>query len=101
MKVQFVGVVVVLLWSACATGNRYAYAEMEACPASMSEGEHESGVVRCRAMCSSYARDFAEYDDHCNCRCAPGANGGGYRPSSPKAKTFTEGQTMWSPPSSR
>jgi hypothetical protein len=69
-----------LTTAACATtSNPYSYEEMSSCPPSMDAEEHQSGVVRCRAMCSSYAREFAEYDHECKCRCAPAA-GGGYRP---------------------
>jgi hypothetical protein len=78
--------VVALLAVSCATTNPYAYDEADACPPNMSEEQHESGVVRCRAMCSSYAREFAEFDAECKCRCAP-ATGGGYRPQVRKAPT--------------
>ena len=62
-----------LLALSCATvkQNPYAYEEMDSCPASMDEQQHLSGVVRCRAMCSSYGRDFAEYGGDCRCYCAP------------------------------
>lgn len=68
-----------LVLSACAT-NRFAYNEAESCPGpQMSKDQMDSGAVRCRAMCSSYARDFASYDTDCRCRCAPAH--GGYRPT--------------------
>jgi hypothetical protein len=82
-----------LLLLSCAPTNRYAYAEMDACPAPMSEEQHESGVVRCRAMCSSYARDFGEFDSDCKCRCGP-SGGGQYQ--KPSQKTW--GQTVYTPP---
>jgi hypothetical protein len=38
----------------------------------MTAEEHASGVVRCRAMCSSYARDFDNYSAAtCKCFCKP------------------------------
>lgn len=70
--------VLVGLLLGCATVG-HGYAEMDQCPALMTEEQRESGIVRCRSMCSSYARDFAEFDAECKCRCAP-ATGGGYRP---------------------
>lgn len=77
----------VLLSLSCATtSNPYSYEEMAQCPPSMDEEQHESGVVRCRAMCSSYAREFAEFDHECKCRCAPPA-GGGYRPQAKHGPT--------------
>ncbi len=86
---------------ACATvkQNPYAYQELDSCPASMSEEQHYSGVVRCRAMCSSYARDFAEFTADCRCWCAPSSPGGRYqakpkRPPQPPAETQT---SVWSP----
>jgi hypothetical protein len=68
----------------CATTSSTGYAEAESCPAAMSEEQRDSGRVRCTAMCSSYARDFASFDDDCKCRCAP-AVGGGYRPKTQKS----------------
>lgn len=66
----------VLMTLSCATSSRYGYSELADCPARMDEEQHMSGVVRCRAMCSSYARDFAEYGADCKCRCvAPGNSG--------------------------
>lgn len=72
--------VLVGLLMACATvpANRYQYQEMQACPAVMDDEMRESGAVRCRALCSSYAKDFASYDDDCKCRCKGGpSNHGG------------------------
>lgn len=70
----------------CATApTPYGYEEMSSCPAAMDAEQKESGVVRCRAMCSSYARDFATYDDDCKCRCAPQFQGG-YRPQQKQQK---------------
>ena len=69
----------------CATTGAYRYEESESCPANMDEKGHASGAVRCAAMCSSYARNFAEYTDDCKCFCAP-ASGSGYRPQQAPAK---------------
>lgn len=62
---------VLILVAGCATTSKYSYEELESCPTFMNEQQHLSGVVRCRALCSSYARDFAEYGDDCRCWCAP------------------------------
>jgi hypothetical protein len=93
MKLQFVAL---LLMVSCARVNKYAYEELDGCPAPMSEEQHESGVVRCRALCSSYARDFAEFDADCKCRCAP-SGGGGYRAKPRLPQPSAEGQTSWNP----
>lgn len=96
MKSLLAGVVLLV---SCASPARYAYQETEMCPAVMSEQEHNSGVVRCRAMCSSYARDFAEFGSDCRCRCAP-AGGGGYlvkppQPRQEQRKSWSE--TLYTP----
>jgi len=79
-----------LLLAACATVTSSSYEEMTQCPAAMTEEQHASGVVRCTAMCSSYARDFAEYDStDCKCRCMP-AYGGGYKPQPQKKSPVTD-----------
>jgi hypothetical protein len=93
---------VVLLSVGCATtSNPYAYNEMESCPSAMSDEQHMSGVVRCRALCSSYARDFAEYTPDCKCWCAPASGPGGYRakPRQQAQQPWSEGQTLWTPSS--
>ncbi|TAL42474.1 MAG: hypothetical protein EPN91_08825 [Salinibacterium sp.] len=59
-----------LLMLGCAT-VRSTYEESSECPVVMTEEQHASGVVRCRALCSSYARDFSSYDTDCKCRCRP------------------------------
>lgn len=80
--------------SACATTqastNPNDYQESQTCPTVMSEEGHLSGVVRCRAMCSSYARDFAEYTDDCKCWCAPagGASKGYGTPQRPNQNGY-------------
>lgn len=74
-----------VLLTSCATTSRYAYEELDSCPARMTPEQRLSGVVRCRAMCSSYARDFAEFTDECGCFCAPAPGQGGYRPQARKA----------------
>lgn len=83
-----------LLSSSCATvgSNPYAYEELESCPVSMTEQQHASGVVQCRAMCSSYGRDMHEFGKDCRCFCAPSAPT--YR-AKPKRKIAppVEGQT--------
>jgi hypothetical protein len=64
---------------ACSCVKRYAaYEEASECPMSMTEEQRDSGRVRCIAMCSSYARDFYEFDEECKCRCMPAS---GYLPS--------------------
>ena len=94
----------VLLTMACATvsDNPYAYNEMDSCPSRMSDEQQYSGVVRCRAMCSSYGRDFAEYDAQCRCWCMPGMGkaGGGYRVAPKPPRHAPDRQTQWSPPRS-
>lgn len=50
----------------CATVGNYNEGD---CPSMMSREEHASGSVRCRALCSSYARDFDYYTDKCECVC--------------------------------
>lgn len=67
---------VAVLLVSCAAGP-YAWRESESCPSPMTEEEHASGAVRCRAMCSSYGRDVVRFDDACRCYCAPA---GGYAP---------------------
>lgn len=73
----------VALLMSCAA-SQYAFHEAETCPVSMTEDQKASGRVRCAALCSSYARDFASFDDDCKCRCAP-QFGGGYRPNAKPA----------------
>ena len=101
MKVRFLAVVMSMLAWSCATtaSNPHAYAEMEACPSSMTDEQHQSGVVRCRALCSSYGRDFAEYRADCRCMCMPGAGraNGGYRPQPKAAQRWNGSQTDWTP----
>lgn len=83
-------ILAVFLLAGCATVGQGGY-EAEQCPAVMTPAQKESGVVRCRAMCSSYARDFSSFDDDCKCRCKP-AVGGGYRPQEQfkvKQKSFS------------
>lgn len=65
--------VLVGLLVGCATvnPNPHAYQEMTSCPVMMDEQQKLSGTVRCRALCSSYARDMALYDDNCKCWCEP------------------------------
>lgn len=77
MKYQVAVPLLLSLSTGCATvkQNPYAYHELESCPASMTEEQHRSGVVRCRAMCSSYSRDFAEFTADCRCWCAPSSQG--------------------------
>lgn len=64
-----------MLMVGCATvqaqQNPYDYQEMSSCPSKMDEEQQLSGTVRCRAMCSSYGRDFAEYSADCKCWCKP------------------------------
>ena len=72
-----------LLAVSCATTPSTGYEELASCPAAMDDEQRASGAVRCRAMCSSYARDFSSFDDDCKCRCMP-AYGGGYRPQPQK-----------------
>ncbi len=95
MRSKFVVMVLssLSLLVSCASSARYAYEESESCPVAMTEEQHESGVVRCRAMCSSYARDFAEFDAECKCRCAP--PGGGYRAKPGQKPAPNYGQTSW------
>jgi len=76
-------IIAVMLLVGCATTattNPYQYDELQQCPVSMTEEQRSSGVVRCRAMCSSYGRDFDSYTDDCKCWCAPAHGGGGKRP---------------------
>lgn len=86
--VGVLSVVVGILGAACATVSPYAYDEAAECPAHMTSEGHESGVVRCRAMCSSYARDFADYTSDCKCWCAPAS--GSHR----AAPTYTNPMTQ-------
>lgn len=82
--------IAVLAFLSCATVAPSTYEEADACPVPMTEEQRASGAVRCRAMCSSYARDFAAFEDDCKCRCQP-ARGGGYRPQAkPKARVHNE-----------
>jgi hypothetical protein len=97
VKYQHAVLALLSMLLSCASSNQYAYSEMDSCPSSMTEEQHESGVVRCRAMCSSYARDFAEFDAECKCRCAPGAGAGGYRAKPKQSRPWTDGQTNWTP----
>lgn len=57
-----------LLLLACATTP---YRETEECPSHMTQSEHASGAVRCRAECSSWGRDFEDYRLDCACVCKP------------------------------
>lgn len=77
-----------LLLCACATTSRYE--ESASCPGRMSEEQHRSGVVRCTALCSSYARDFSAFDENCKCWCAPNLPRGGYRPQPKKQAPITD-----------
>ena len=67
--------IMLCLVSACATvgsnTNPYAYEEAPSCPARMDSQQFESGLVRCRALCSSYARDVDRFDKDCKCYCKP------------------------------
>lgn len=67
--------IAVLMLASCATvgPNPYAYEEAASCPRGMTEDEHLSGTVRCRALCSSYGRDFDQYGKDCRCFCRPSA----------------------------
>jgi hypothetical protein len=69
----------VFAFLSCAAVNPYAHDESSSCPAPMSEEQHASGVVRCRALCSSEGRNFSSFDVDCKCRCERGFHGG-YRP---------------------
>lgn len=91
---------VIAVWWLClscaSAKNQYAYQELEQCPAAMSEEQHYSGVVRCRALCSSYGRDFAEFGADCRCYCAPAPHR--YRPAPHPAKPgppLADGQPTW------
>lgn len=86
MKKLFLAVLVI---TSCAT-NQYAFSELNSCPAVMDSQQYQSGVVRCRAECSSYARDFYLYSEKdCKCYCQP-AMGGGYRKSGPGKSNYNE-----------
>jgi len=63
--------IILFSFASCAATSRYSYEESPTCPVQMTEEQHASGAVRCRAMCSSYGRDFASFDPDCKCRCAP------------------------------
>lgn len=76
------------LLSGCATTS---YAELDQCPAVMDEEQKASGVVRCRAMCSSYNRDFDSFGDDCHCNCASKV-GSSYRPQQHRRKAPITGQ---------
>lgn len=54
--------------------------EEESCPSPMSDSQAARGAMECRALCSSYARDFAAFASDCKCYCMP-AKGSGYRPN--------------------
>lgn len=62
--------VLLLALAGCAT-NRYAYDEAAECPSHMSQEQWESGVVRCRADCASWGRNFYQYLTDCRCVCQP------------------------------
>jgi hypothetical protein len=68
------------LLGGCTTSS---YSEMDQCPAYMDEEQKASGAVRCRAMCSSYGRDFDSFGDDCHCNCV-GKVGSAYRPVTKK-----------------
>jgi hypothetical protein len=91
----------VLAVCSCATTkqNQYAYEEMDSCPSQMTEQQHYSGVVRCRALCSSYARDFVQFGDDCKCFCAPPGGLQRHRPqpASPNPYPWSDGQTSVEP----
>jgi hypothetical protein len=71
--------IILFAFLSCASVNPYAYPESSSCPSSMDEEQHLSGVVRCRAMCSSEGRNFSSFDADCKCRCERSFHGG-YRP---------------------
>jgi len=69
----------VILFSLASCAAIRPYDDSAACPSPMTDEMRLSGVVRCRAMCSSEGRNFSSFDDDCKCRCARGY-GGGYLP---------------------
>ena len=61
-----------LLAAGCATvpvADTNSYEELQSCPSQMTESQARSGIVRCTALCSSYARDFASFGLDCKCYC--------------------------------
>lgn len=90
--------IAVLLLVGCATvaplTNQQQY-EMDTCPNLMTDEMRESGAIRCRAMCSSEARDMAYYTDDCKCFCQPASRSRGDLPPStaPQQKKATPGQS--------
>jgi len=71
--------------ASCAAIHPSGYEEAETCPSPMTQSQAESGIVRCRALCSSYARDFAGFGLDCKCYCRGSAGQGGYVPQAHQA----------------
>ena len=49
--------------------------ELATCPMTMTADQRESGVLRCRDLCTRYGRKYDAYDAQCRCRCQPAAEG--------------------------
>jgi hypothetical protein len=48
---------------------------MATCPLTMTSEQRESGVARCREMCTRYGRKYDTYDAQCRCRCQAAPDG--------------------------
>jgi len=61
-------ILAVLMLAACAT---IPAGDEPPCPYPMSEDQLRSGVMQCRALCSSWGRDIDHFRTDCKCVCRP------------------------------
>lgn len=65
----------VVLFSLASCAAVQSRPEAEVCPSPMSNAQYMSGAMQCRALCSSYGRDYEAFDLQCRCICQPEKRG--------------------------